>query len=51
MEMALPLREVAADGREWGSESPGGKSDVGVETGAVGQRKEVQCVALENSKT
>ena len=48
MEMALPLRVVAADGREWGSESPGGISDVGVETGAVGQRKEVECVALEN---
>ena len=48
MEMALPLRVVAADGREWGSVSPGGISDVGVETGAVGQRKEVQCVAPEN---
>ena len=48
MEMALPLRVVEADGREWGSESPGGISDVGVETGTVGQRKEVQCAALKD---
>ena len=43
LEKALPLRVVAADGREWGSESPGGRSDEGEETNVVGQRKEVQC--------
>ena len=48
MEKALPLRVVATDGREWGSESPGGISDEGEETGVVGQRKEAQCVALDN---
>ena len=30
------------------SESPGGISDEGEETGVVGQRKEAQCVALDN---
>ena len=45
-EKALPLRVVAADGREWGLESPGGISDEGEEIGAVGQR--TQCESFEN---
>ena len=48
LEKALPLRVVAADGREWGSESPSGISDEGEETGVVGQRKEVQCESFVN---
>ena len=39
---------MAADGREWGSESPGGISDEGEEIGAVGQRKQAQCESFEN---
>ena len=48
LEKALPLRIVVADGREWGSESSGGISEEGEETGVVGQRKEAQCESLEN---
>ena len=44
----VPLRVVAADGREWGLERPGGISDEGEETGVVGQRKEAQCESIEN---
>ena len=48
LEKAVPLRVVAADGREWGSESPGGISEEGEETGVVGQRKEAQCESIKN---
>ena len=47
LEKALPLRVVAADGREWGSESPSGLSVEEEETGAVGQRKETHCESIE----
>ena len=44
-----PLRVVAADGREWGLESPGAIIDVGEEIGEAGQRKtEAQLESLEN---
>ena len=43
-----PLRVVAADGREWGLESPGAIIDVGEEIGEAGQRKtKVQFELLE----
>ena len=48
MEKALPLRVVAADGKEWGLECSGGTSEEGEETGVAGQRKEVQCESIEN---
>ena len=48
LEKVVPLRVVAADGREWGSERPGGISDEGEETGVVGQRKEAQSEPIEN---
>ena len=48
LEKAVPLRVVAADRREWGSERPGGISDEGEETGVVDQRKEAQCESIEN---
>ena len=45
----VPLRVVAANGREWGLESPGAIIDVGKEIGVVGQRKtEAQYESLEN---
>ena len=44
----VPRRVVAADGREWGSESPGATSDAGEEIGGAGQRKEAQCESFEN---
>ena len=44
----VPLRVVAAGGREWGLESLGAISDVGEETGVAGQRKtEVQLELLD----
>ena len=44
-----PLRVVAADGGEWGLESPGAIIDVGEEIGEAGQRKtKVQFELLEN---
>ena len=49
MEKALPLRVVAADGRELGPESSGGIiEEEGKENGVGGYRKEAQCVSLEN---
>ena len=48
MEEVLPLRVVATDGREWGSESPGGIRDEGEETDVIGQRNEGQCGALDD---
>ena len=39
---------MAADAREWGSESPGAISDEGEEIGVGGQRKEAQRESLEN---
>ena len=39
---------MAVEGREWGSECPGGISDEGEETGVIGQRKEVQCESFVN---
>ena len=48
MENALPLRVVAADGKEWGPESPCGIIDEVEETGAGGHRKEAQCESVEN---
>ena len=45
----VPLRVVAADGREWGLESPGAIIDVGEEIGEASQRKtKVQFELLEN---
>ena len=45
----VPLRVVAADGREWGLESPGAIIDEGEEIGVVGQRKkEAQCESFKN---
>ena len=48
MEEALPLRVVATDGREWGSESPCGITDEGEETDVEGQRKDAQSVVPDN---
>ena len=48
MENALPLRVVAADGKEWGPKSSYGIIDEVEEIGAGGHREEAQCESAKH---